>query len=419
MLLAWAGTCAANGNYVFGGMQRSGRPHMVDKVIFPFRGAELGGTHLAAFTLATALQRRSQLDCVVLCAADTLIAREADRLGLRVVPSGEPPTNRSNLFTDFSRMGTRRKILQGETTPGSVMHCNDLHALRAWGLAARLAGMGVVYQHHALNRLWWPPHLVSLTYADAVLSVSESTTSAMRRWRNDVVKELNPFEIDHACDRAAARQSLLEEFGWPDDARIVGWIGNYWARKRPIFFLEVAAELLRRDPRCRFVMFGRDGDYTIRDIRRRAAELGIDHASAIPGFRQPVESNLAPLDLLLAPAPREPFGRALVEALILGTPVVATRGAGHSEIIGAWGGGQLGNEDDTAERTAELCLETMGAADRYRLSPARRADLAAQLAPDAHADRMLAVYQRIVRSGPRRISRRSGGDAAKQSLPLV
>src|SRR5690606_31540887 len=309
----------------------SGRSHMVDRVIFPFRGAELGGTHLAAFTLAAALQRRCGVECVVLCASETVIAREAARLGLRVVHSGEAPDNKSNLITDFSRAGSRREILQRENTPGGVVHCNDIHALRTWGLAARLAGMGVIYQHHALNRLWWPPHLVSLTYADAVLSVSDSTTSAMRRWRRDVVKELNPFEIDAGYDRAAARRSLLDEFGWPDDARIIGWVGNFWERKRPGFFLKVAADLLSRDPKFRFVMFGRDGDHTIADMRRQAADLGLDKIVAIPGFRQPVEANLAPLDLLLAPAPREPFGRALVEALILGTPVVATRGAGSEE----------------------------------------------------------------------------------------
>ena len=45
---------------------------------------------------------------------------------------------------------------------GSVMHCNDINSLRAWGLPARLPGIGVVYHHHALNRMWWPPHLLSL-----------------------------------------------------------------------------------------------------------------------------------------------------------------------------------------------------------------------------------------------------------------
>jgi glycosyltransferase involved in cell wall biosynthesis len=389
---------------------------MVERVIFPFRGAELGGSHVATFTLAKALQAEFQVECVVICPGDTLIMREARKLGLRVVPSGETPTRWNNAVTDFTRAQRRRRILQPETTSGgTVVHCNDINTLRSWGLSARMAGLSVVYQHHALNRLWWPPHLLSLSYAHAVTAVSDSTMTAMERWRRDVVKELNPFEIDCATDRHAAREAILKEFGWPSNTLIVGWIGNFWERKRPIFFLEVAAELARRNTRYRFAMFGRDGDYATREIQQRALDMGIHWATALPGFRQPVEANIACLDLLLAPAPREPFGRALVEAIALGTPIVATRGAGHSEIIGAWGGGLLANPEDTPQMTAQLCSDVLAAPDSYRVTQARRLEIAASLSPRAHAERMLAVYSRAIRarrrSRPDRAQRESNSSA--------
>jgi glycosyltransferase involved in cell wall biosynthesis len=374
---------------------------MVERVIFPFRGAELGGSHIATFTLAKALQRDFQVECVVVCPQDTLIMTEARNLGMRIIPSGETPTSGNNVITDFTRSKRRRRILQPEATNGgTVVHCNDINTLRSWGLAARLAGLGVVYQHHALNRLWWPPHLLSLSYADAVTSVSDSTTTAIEGWRRDVVKELNPFELNCDFDRQSARDAVLKEFGWPSNTLIVGWIGNFWDRKRPIFFLEVAAELARRNTRYRFVMFGRDGDHTAREIQQRALDMGIHWATALPGFRQPVEANIACLDLLLAPAPREPFGRALVEAIALGTPIVATRGAGHSEIIGAWGGGLLANQDDTPQMVAQLCSDVLATPDRYRLSRARRLEIATSLSPRAHAERVLGIYLRAARGRP-------------------
>ncbi len=389
---------------------------MVERVVFPFRGAELGGSHVATFTLATAIQRQSDTECVVLCPQDTLIMAEAKRLGIRTIASGEAATGRNNAITDFTRISKRRNILERERAGGDcVVHCNDVNTLRAWGFPARLEGMGVVYHHHALNRMWWPPHLVSLAYASAVVCVSDSTLAAMRSWRRDATKELNPFDIDTSLDRSAARQSLLDEFGWPADTLIVGWIGNFWARKRPAFFLETAAALAGRDRRYRFVMFGRDGDFSVGEIRKQAADLGIGDVTAIPGFRQPVEANLACLDLLLAPAPREPFGRALVEAIILGTPVVATRGAGHSEIINAWSGGVLGNESDTAEEMAELCVAVLSAPDRYRLTPQHTEAIAAELSPGRYADRLLSLYDQI--SGPRR-PRDSHSAQGASAIPL-
>jgi glycosyltransferase involved in cell wall biosynthesis len=374
---------------------------MVARVIFPFRGAEIGGSHVATFTLARALQRGFPVECVVLCPPDTLIMEEAHRLGFRTISTGEAPTGRNNIVTDFSRLAHRRHILEGEAADaGAVVHCNDINTLRAWGGAARLNGMGVVYHHHALNRVLWPPHLLALASASAVICVSDNTLAAMRGIRPDALKELNPFELDAGIDRTAARASLIEAFGWPSDARIVGWVGNFWERKRPGFFLETAAELARHDPKARFVLFGRDGDWSVGQVKQRAAELGIASIVAAPGFRQPVEANLASLDLLLAPAPREPFGRALVEAIILGTPLVACRGAGHSEIIGAWGGGELVEASAGPKATAALCLKVLSSAETCRLSPARRREIAAELAPDAYAGRILGVYRRITRSRP-------------------
>lgn len=368
---------------------------MVEQVVFPFRGAELGGSHVATFTLATAIQRQTEAECIVLCAQDTLIMREAQRLGLRTIASGEHPTGRNSAVSDITRIGQRRSILQHACGSASVVHCNDVNTLRAWGLPARLNGVAVVYHHHALNRMGWPPHLVALACANAVVCVSDSTLLAMRRWRGDATKELNPFEIDRSTDRGTARQSLLEELGWRDDAIVVGWIGNFWRRKRPAFFLDVAADLARRDPRYRFVMFGRDGDFSIADVRKLASDRGIGALTANPGFRQPVEKNLAALDLLLAPAPREPFGRALVEAIILGTPVVATRGAGHSEIIDAWGGGVLANGDDKAADVADLCVSVLAGRDRYRLTAPRISAIVDELSPAAYARRILSVYGQI------------------------
>lgn len=385
--------------------------------MFPFRGAELGGSHIATFTLARAIQSQSQVECVVLCPQDTLIMEEAKRQGIRTIASEEAPTGGNNAVTDITRISQRRRLLEREQISGrSVVHCNDVNTLRAWGLPARLSGMGVVYHHHALNRMWWPPHLVSLSYANAVVCVSDSTMAAMRGWRPDATKALNPFDIDKSVDRDATRQSLLGELGWPADALVVGWIGNFWQRKRPTFFLAVAAALAKRDPRYRFVMFGRSGDFSVSDIQKIASDLGIGGVTATPGFRQPVEANLACLDLLLAPAPREPFGRAVVEALILGTPVVATRGAGHSEIIGGWGGGLLANESDTAADVANLCVTVLTSPERYRLKPQRAAEIAAELAPEAYADRMLNLYAQI--SGSRRRRNAANPPTPKTTAPL-
>ncbi len=374
---------------------------MIDRVIFPFRGAEIGGSHIAAFTLGEALQAHGGVDCVVVCPADTLIEQEAKRLGFRTVAADERPTGSNNAITDGLWASRRRDVLRRASNDARsvIVHCSDINTLRSWGLAAKLATLKVVYHHHALNRLTWPPHLISLVYADAVVGVSDATVQALSGWRHDAVKELNPFLLDLSTDRAATRAALIDEYGWSSDSRIVGWVGNFWKRKRPLFFLEVAAELHRRDPRYRFVMFGRDGDYSRNDIAQLTRQLGLTGVVALPGFRQPAEFNIACLDLLLAPAPQEPFGRTLVEAIILGTPIAATSGAGHSEILSAWGGGHLHDPAATPLEMANACERILADSKCVTLPAASRRALAEQLEPRQHAARMMDIYARATRRG--------------------
>jgi glycosyltransferase involved in cell wall biosynthesis len=372
----------------------------IERVIFPFRGAELGGSHIAAFTLATGLKARG-VDCVVLAPEGTLILQEAARLGFGAVASGEQPTGRNNLLTDFTRVSERQAALGKLQAPSqgngrAILHTSDINSLRAWGPAAKALAMGVVYHHHALNRMWWPPHLRGLGYADAVICVSEATLEAMKPVRRDAVKELNPFDIDMSVDRAATHEALRAEHGWRKDALIVGWVGNMWERKRPKFFLETASALFRREPRCRFVMYGRDGDHSVAEMREYAASVGVGAVTAFPGFRQPVEANIASLDLLFAPAPREPFGRTLVEAIILGVPVLATQGAGHSEIIGRWGGGELGPTEASPAEAALLAIGTMEKAQSLLLPLEQRVAIAAELSSAAHAERVMVIYERVM-----------------------
>jgi glycosyltransferase involved in cell wall biosynthesis len=242
--------------------------------------------------------------------------------------------------------------------------------------------------------MWWPPHLRGLAFADEVIAVSEATLGSIRPLCRQAVKELNPFDIDMGIDRTVAHKAMRAEHGWRDDALIVGFVGNLWARKRPVFFLETAWEMFNRNPRCRFVMFGRDGDHTVAEMRQQAMRLGVGAITAFPGFRQPVEANIACLDLLVCPAPREPFGRTLVEAIILGTPVVATEGAGHSEIIRTWGGGELAAGEATPAQMAAACVNVMAKAEDYILPEDSRREIAAGLSSDAHAERVMQIYER-------------------------
>jgi glycosyltransferase involved in cell wall biosynthesis len=69
-------------------------------------------------------------------------------------------------------------------------------------------------------------------------------------------------------------------------------------------------------------------------IRRMCAELGVGRSVQFLGNVEDTDSLLSESSILLAPAPADSFGLAVVEAMAHGIPVVAAGGGGHRETVG-------------------------------------------------------------------------------------
>src|SRR3546814_9556362 len=68
-------------------------------------------------------------------------------------------------------------------------------------------------------------------------------------------------------------------------------------------------------------------------VLERAARLGIADRIRLMGFRHPSAPWMAACDALLVTAVEEPFGRTLIEAMLLRTRVVAANSGGNPEAI--------------------------------------------------------------------------------------
>ncbi len=66
-----------------------------------------------------------------------------------------------------------------------------------------------------------------------------------------------------------------------------------------------------------------------------ATSLGIAASVDFLGFRSDMDSLYSQASILVAPTPREGLGLSVIEAMAYGLPVVAARGGGHLESVGA------------------------------------------------------------------------------------
>jgi glycosyltransferase involved in cell wall biosynthesis len=369
-------------------------------VVFPFVGSGMGGSHVSAFTLGRALQDERGIRCSVLCSAETLIAEQASKSGFTVVATGEPPTSRHHPAYDATRFMHRWRIVRELATDG-VIHFNDLSAMQSWGPVARLAGKLIVYHHRSLNRMTLPKRLL-VNLAHEVVCISqacERNLAFVPPGKRTFV--LNPIHV--AGDdllRAEARRAAAD-FGCPAHGPLIGFVGNFWSRKRPRYFLEVSARLASARPDCHFVAFGRNGDETEDGLKRVAHDLGIADRVTFAGFRLPGERNIAALDLLLAPSVQEPFGRTLLEAAIIGTPYLATDDAGHREIWDRWRGGRLAPAEASADEFASLALDILRRPEAVILADRERERIVKDVSASAHARRIVEIYRRLEAPGSR------------------
>jgi len=150
-------------------------------------------------------------------------------------------------------------------------------------------------------------------------------------------------EFDLVVVRGSGAGRYLSERGVADVAVITGsvdpksfhprlerpydllFVGQLIARKRPLEFVEILAEVTREIPGVRAVMVG-DG-VLMREVRARAAELGVADRVDFPGQTEEVHTLFNRARVFLLTSRSEGLSIAMAEAMMSGAvPVVANVG---------------------------------------------------------------------------------------------
>lgn len=113
-----------------------------------------------------------------------------------------------------------------------------------------------------------------------------------------------------------------------------------------------------------------------RALEEQVDRLGLHHVVRFEGERRDAHALIGTSDLLVLPSKRaEPFGMVLIEAMLLGRPVIATRAGGPTEIIDHGIDGLLVEPGDAAQ-LASAIAELVGDPPRAQGMAARGAERA-------------------------------------------
>jgi glycosyltransferase involved in cell wall biosynthesis len=163
-------------------------------------------------------------------------------------------------------------------------------------------------------------------------------------------------------------------FGCPPEALVVGSVGWLTDIKGHEYLIEAAAMLKPDFPSLHLVIVG-SGDRR-NALLRLAESSGLRDAVHLLGHRDDIEICLAGMDLFVLPSLNEGMGRALIEAMAAGLPVIASRVGGIPAVIRHQQTGLLVPPGDAGAlaKAMRRCLDRPGWAKQLGVAASRSVD---------------------------------------------
>lgn len=218
----------------------------------------------------------------------------------------------------------------------ALVHSNSTTAHLFAAYARRRLNVPLVWH---VRDLMMPKGLPSFLgkRADQVVAISP----AVVRWLTaagvppDKVAMIPPaVSVPETSGRAGA---IRREWGVDAGDVLFGMVAQVVPWKGHRDFLAAARRVAQENPSTRFVLVGADlfdeHPDLVRRIKGEVNAPPLAGRTILAGYREDIGDVLDALDCLVLPSHGEPFGRALVEAMLLGKPVIATKEGGPLEIV--------------------------------------------------------------------------------------
>lgn len=253
---------------------------------------------------------------------DSEIIRFAQKAGVTTVVL--------TIHSDISPLATWRiaRFLKRERI--EVLICNLNKDVRVAGLAARLVGTPVVLARHGMllcGKKW--KHKLTLTrLTDGIITNSETIKKAYAGYgwfTNDFVKVLYNGIEDKS---RVIPYDFRNDFG---DKKVVLSAGRLAEQKGYGYFLQAAQILLSKRDDLVFVIAGK-GKLDA-ELKIQTRELGIETSVRFLGFIEDLDPYIKGCDLFVLASIFEGMPNVVMEAMAVGTAVVATDVNGARELM--------------------------------------------------------------------------------------
>ena len=275
--------------------------------------------------IASHLDRR-QFEPLAICQPGSILAKKLRELEM---PVFEVPMNGRHQFRAVFKF---KRIFQQHRVDLVDTHGYRDHIISV--AAVRLAGSRVLLRTKHNSSPLKSGVFSRLVYnhlTDRVIAISEYIRQVLIEsgmHPQNVVTIHSAVDVDRFCPRKKS-PAILREFGLNAQTPVVGTVARIHRSKGFEHLLQAIAAVIKSGVNCKFIIVGKGRE----KLSEQLKTLDIEKYVITAGYREDVPELLSIVDLFVLPSLREGLGTAILEAMAMGKPIVATRVGGIPEAV--------------------------------------------------------------------------------------
>jgi len=262
-----------------------------------------------------------------------------------------------------------------------IVYCNSIRSILTVGMAAKMAGIPVfLYIKGELQNPFLDPLgfvLARRMYFFCTHNRDDKYPALVSLFRKKIGILRIGIDLDEIRGIAEKdKTSLAQELDLDGNYINCVYVGQLYPPKGVHFLIEALALVKDKFPQTRLYIVGHHIIDAYRDYQEELSRLieakGLQGRVFFTGWRQDALTVVSLMDILIHPSLSEGFGRAVLEGMALGKPVIASRVGGLRELVAEGENGFLVDPGDPAAIAERLRLLLADAGMRDRLGKKAR-----------------------------------------------
>ncbi len=304
--------------------------------------------------------------------------------------------------------GTVKRLkLLVQTHKIQILHCHEAKSRLYGVIVSRLTGVPLISTQHVWTGQDWKTRMAEMVdagclhFSAKVIAVSSQAVKSLKRVlipSRLIETIINGIDLEQFSG-TSGKSGLKASLGIPANIPVIGTVGRLEIDKGRELLIEAARRVTDTGREAIYLIVG-DGT-EMENLQSMARNLGLADRILFTGYEQDVRPFLEIMDIFVVPSRSEGTPMALLEAMLMGKPVVVTPVGGVPDVVKNGVNGIVLRERNAAQLAEGLLTILTDGALAMRMGERGRQCVESEYSARRMAERYESVYRECITSRAR------------------